>query len=95
MLLSESAEASSLPSGARAMPSTCVAWLFSRMIGFWLWTSQTRTVVSYRLLCKDSIEERVALLQEKKRALVASVFAETEGTGVGQLSVEDIEALLA
>jgi SNF2 family DNA or RNA helicase len=56
---------------------------------------QTRTVVAYRLLCQDSIEERVAALQEKKRALVSSVFAETERVGLGGLSVTDVEALLA
>jgi len=56
---------------------------------------QTRTVVSYRLLCKDTVEDRIALLQEKKRALVASVFSETGKTQLGNLSIEDVEALLS
>jgi SNF2 family DNA or RNA helicase len=55
---------------------------------------QTRTVVSYRVLCKDTVEERVAELQEKKRALVESVFAESK-TRLGDLSIEDVEALLS
>jgi superfamily II DNA or RNA helicase len=56
---------------------------------------QTRTVVAYRLLCKDTIEERVAELQEKKRRLVSSIFAETEGPRLGALSAQDVEALLS
>ncbi len=56
---------------------------------------QTKTVVAYRLLCKDTIEERVAELQEKKRKLVTSVFDETETARLGTLSVADIEALLS
>ena len=56
---------------------------------------QTKTVVAYRLLCKDTIEERVAELQEKKRALVGAVFGETEAPRLGTLSVDDVEALLS
>jgi Helicase conserved C-terminal domain/SWIM zinc finger len=56
---------------------------------------QTRSVVSYRLLCKDTVEDRIALLQDKKRALVASVFSETGKTRLGSLSIEDVEALLS
>ena len=58
---------------------------------------QTRTVFSYRLLCKDTIEDRVAELQAKKRELVTSVFSETEGMrpGLGSLSASDVESLLA
>jgi superfamily II DNA or RNA helicase len=56
---------------------------------------QARTVMSYRLLCKDTIEERVAELQDRKRALVSSVFTATEGARLASLSLEDVEALLA
>lgn len=56
---------------------------------------QTRTVVSCRLLCTDTAEDRIAQLQEKKRALVASVFTETGKTGLRGLSLEDVEALLS
>jgi superfamily II DNA or RNA helicase len=56
---------------------------------------QTRTVVAYRLLCKDTIEERVAELQDKKRMLVGAVFGETEGPRLGVLSIDDVEALLS
>jgi superfamily II DNA or RNA helicase len=55
---------------------------------------QTKNVVAYRLLCKDTIEERVAELQEKKRALASAVFGETEGPRAATLSVADVEALL-
>ena len=56
---------------------------------------QTRTVVAYRLLCKDTIEERVAELQDKKRTLVGAVFGETEGARLGLLSIDDVEGLLS
>jgi SNF2 family DNA or RNA helicase len=56
---------------------------------------QTKTVVAYRLLCKDTIEDRVAELQQKKRTLVTSVFDETEAARLGTLSIDDLEALLS
>ncbi|CAN5746417.1 hypothetical protein BH11MYX4_BH11MYX4_21620 [soil metagenome] len=54
---------------------------------------QKRTVMAYRLICKDTIEERVAQLQEKKRALVSSVFGAAEGPAA--LSLADVEALFS
>lgn len=56
---------------------------------------QARSVMAYRLVCKDSVEERVAELQEKKRALIASIFDEAEAPRLGTLSAEDVEALLS
>jgi superfamily II DNA or RNA helicase len=56
---------------------------------------QKRSVVAYRLLAKDTVEDRVAELQAKKRALVASVFEGGSGVSLGKLSVNDVEALLA
>jgi len=56
---------------------------------------QTKPVVAYRLLCHDTIEDRVAELQAKKRELVTSVFSETEGMRFGSLSASDVESLLA
>ena len=56
---------------------------------------QTKNVVAYRLLSKDTIEERVAELQEKKRVLASAVFGETEGPRAATLSAADVEALLS
>jgi superfamily II DNA or RNA helicase len=56
---------------------------------------QTKVVVAYRLISKDTIEERVAELQEKKRALASAVFGETEAPRATTLSVADVEALLS
>ena len=52
---------------------------------------QTRPVVVYRLIAKDTIEEKVMALQEKKRALVSGVIG---GEGGGAISASDIRALL-
>ena len=52
---------------------------------------QTRPVVVYRLIAKDTIEEKVMALQEKKRALVSDVFG---GDGAGAISAADIRSLL-
>jgi SNF2 family DNA or RNA helicase len=54
---------------------------------------QTRSVTAYRLLCRDTVEERVAELQEKKRALVSAIFAEDDAASLSSLSAEDVEAL--
>jgi SNF2 family DNA or RNA helicase len=53
---------------------------------------QTRTVLAYRLIAKETIEERVAELQAGKRELVDSVLA--GGGGLRGLSVRDLERLL-
>lgn len=45
-------------------------------------------------LCKDTIDEHVAELQDRKRALVSSVFTATEAARLGTLSLDDVEALL-
>ena len=54
---------------------------------------QDRTVFSYKLILKDSIEEKILKLQETKSRLVDSLISD-EGTSVKNLSAEDIEFIL-
>ena len=54
---------------------------------------QTRPVTIYRLISKDSIEEKVQILQEKKKDLFDELV---EGSGgAGKLTDEDIDFLLS
>lgn len=54
---------------------------------------QDRTVFSYKVILKDSIEEKILKLQETKSKLVESLISD-EGTSVKNLSEEDIEFIL-
>ncbi|MCX6316118.1 MAG: SNF2-related protein [Bacteroidetes bacterium] len=54
---------------------------------------QTKNVFAYKLICKDSIEERIIQLQEQKKTLAGSLISEEEGF-VKALTEEDIEYLL-
>ncbi|KAL7088914.1 hypothetical protein ACP275_13G157400 [Erythranthe tilingii] len=55
---------------------------------------QTRPVSVFRLTVKDTVEDRILALQQKKREMVASAFGE-DGTGGTQtrLTVEDLKYL--
>jgi SNF2 family DNA or RNA helicase len=55
---------------------------------------QKRPVQVFKLVCHDSIEEKVLLLQDKKKALYRSVITEGE-EGITHLSVEDLLYLLS
>lgn len=55
---------------------------------------QTRPVTVLRLTVKDTVEDRILALQQKKREMVASAFGEDEkGTRQTRLTVEDLEYL--
>ncbi|EPS73239.1 hypothetical protein M569_01517, partial [Genlisea aurea] len=55
---------------------------------------QTRPVSVFRLTIKDTVEDRILSLQERKRKLVASAFGETEkGSRQSRLTVEDLKYL--
>ncbi|XP_058082648.1 helicase-like transcription factor CHR28 [Magnolia sinica] len=55
---------------------------------------QTRPVTVSRLTVKDTVEDRILALQEKKREMVASAFGEDETGGrQTRLTVEDLEYL--
>jgi len=54
---------------------------------------QTQKVIAYRLLIKNSLEEKIRSLQHQKRALANEVLGEENFTN--QLSLEDFQFLLA
>lgn len=53
---------------------------------------QTKKVFAYKMICKDSIEEKILHLQEKKKALAQDLVSEDAGF-VKKLSRDDIEYL--
>jgi superfamily II DNA or RNA helicase len=55
---------------------------------------QSKRVFVYRLLCRDTVEEKVAALQETKRDLAASILA-ADGSVMQKLDRETLELLLA
>ncbi len=55
---------------------------------------QTRPVVAYRLIAKDTIEEKILALQERKRGLAEAIIREDAGF-LRSMSAEDLEMLLA
>jgi superfamily II DNA or RNA helicase len=54
---------------------------------------QTKPVFAYRLIAKDTVEERIVELSQKKRALAESVIR-GDGAPLKELSIEDLELLL-
>jgi non-specific serine/threonine protein kinase len=55
---------------------------------------QEKKVFAYRMICKDSVEEKILQLQERKRALAADLVAD-EGGFVKQLTREDVAYLFS
>jgi len=55
---------------------------------------QTRTVMVYRMVAKDTIEEKVMALKARKAELFGSVF-DVDGLGGAELGADDIRELLA
>ena len=49
---------------------------------------------AYRMICKDTIEDKIIHLQEKKRALAKELITDDEGF-VKSLSREDVEYLFS
>ena len=54
---------------------------------------QTKNVFAYKMICRNSIEERIIMLQEQKKNLAGSLVIEEEGF-VKTLTEDDIEYLL-
>lgn len=55
---------------------------------------QTKNIFAYRMICKDTVEDKILQLQEKKRLLAADLI--TDDTGfVKSLTREDIEYLFS
>lgn len=55
---------------------------------------QTKNIFAYRMICKDTIEDKILQLQEKKRSLAKDLIADDEGF-VKTLSKEDVEYLFS
>jgi non-specific serine/threonine protein kinase len=55
---------------------------------------QTKNIFAYRMICKDTIEDKILQLQEKKRALAKELIAD-DATFVKSLSREDVEYLFS
>ncbi|APR87000.1 SWF/SNF family helicase [Minicystis rosea] len=55
---------------------------------------QVKPVFAYRLIAKDTIEERIAELQQRKRKLAESVI-EGDGGMLRELTAEDLDLLLS
>lgn len=54
---------------------------------------QTRTVIAYRLIARGTVEDRIAELQERKRALIRDVLA--DDAFASALTPDDVAYLLA
>jgi superfamily II DNA or RNA helicase len=54
---------------------------------------QTRVVTSYKLVCADTVEEKVLALQAEKRALLAGVFEASDAVAAN-ISLADLRSLL-
>jgi non-specific serine/threonine protein kinase len=55
---------------------------------------QTKNIFAYRMICKDTIEDKILQLQEKKRLLAKELIAD-DSTFVKSLSREDVEYLFS
>ncbi len=55
---------------------------------------QTRNVFAYRLVARETIEEKILLLQQSKRALADAIISE-ENSILRNLTAEDLELLLS
>ncbi|MEI6037254.1 MAG: DEAD/DEAH box helicase, partial [Planctomycetota bacterium] len=55
---------------------------------------QTRRVFAYRLIAKDTVEEKILALQARKRDLADSIVR-ADNTMISSLSADDVELLLS
>jgi len=55
---------------------------------------QTKNIFAYRMICKDTIEDKILQLQEKKRVLAKELIADDSGF-VKSLTKEDVEYLFS
>eukprot|EP00913_Durusdinium_trenchii_P028291 g26519.t1 len=56
---------------------------------------QTRQVFAYRLICRDTVEEKIAELQQKKQSLADAILAADSKSVLKELSKDDLEMLLS
>jgi len=56
---------------------------------------QTKKVFAYRLIAKDTVEEKILKLQEKKQKLADSIISSNSGNIMKEMSKEDLQLLLS
>ena len=54
---------------------------------------QTRVVTSYKLVCSETVEEKVLALQDEKRTLLAGIFEASDAVAA-KISLSDLKSLL-
>lgn len=54
---------------------------------------QTKPVFVYKLVTAGTVEEKILLMQQKKKALLSSLFEETENVQSNRISAEDLQYL--
>ncbi|PTB67919.1 hypothetical protein BBK36DRAFT_1115107 [Trichoderma citrinoviride] len=54
---------------------------------------QMKEVMVYRILTKETVEDRIVELQDRKKAMVESALDETESMKIGRLGVNDLKFL--
>jgi SNF2 family DNA or RNA helicase len=55
---------------------------------------QTRHVFAYRLICRDTVEDKILELQRSKRELAEAIISE-DNSLIRQLTAEDLQLLLS
>ncbi|MFQ5730643.1 MAG: DEAD/DEAH box helicase [Planctomycetaceae bacterium] len=55
---------------------------------------QTRNVFAYRLICRDTVEEKIAKLQQKKKSLAEAILTANDNL-LKKLTTEDLQLLLS
>ena len=55
---------------------------------------QTKNIFAYRMICKDTIEDKILQLQDRKRSLAKDLISDDEGF-VKNLTKEDVEYLFS
>lgn len=56
---------------------------------------QSRQVFAYRMICKNSIEEKVAELQKRKRELADTILETNQGLPFKDMTMDDLHELLS
>jgi non-specific serine/threonine protein kinase len=55
---------------------------------------QTKNIFAYRMICKDTVEEKIMTLKEKKNSLVKDIVSD-DSNMVKQLTREDVNYLFS
>ena len=56
-------------------------------------TGQTKPVYVTRIIVKDSVEERILALQDKKKILAAAALGDSQDGRIGRLSLQELVGL--